>query len=254
MHVPDLEDALSDWLADRPLGDDATPLVIGTDTQVAIFERYMPELGDARAHAEAVELLQGEGWSAAVDSAAVLLFVAGEPLPDGWVDRVDPVVAELLGAAIDAERKRLSLVDLKLRARLFRAVSNIPLAVPANLAHALVANDEAAVLMITGRGTLAPFRAGQAFGDDFRAFGRYLLAARRARAPIAAVEPAWRTFLAHRSPRTSRLRLTWRDLLLLQRTVTVDIGGDVLGRTGAELRRAITGRTASPRGVAGRAG
>ncbi|MFT3691610.1 MAG: hypothetical protein QM831_00610 [Kofleriaceae bacterium] len=259
VRAPDLDEALREWLDGRVLED--PPAAIAMDTQVAIFERYMPELSDARAHAYATELLQGDARSAEVDSAAVLLFVSGEDLPDGWIDRVDPVIAELLGApsaspalpggaappnggagVIDEERKRHSLVDLKMRARLFRAVSNIPLAVPANLAHALIAHDEPAILMITGRGTLAPFRAGQMFGDDFRAFGRYLLAAQKARAPVSSVEPAWKDFLAHRSPRTSRLELTWRDLILFQRAITNDLGAESFARTGEELRRAITGR------------
>jgi hypothetical protein len=163
-------------------------------------------------------------------------------LPDGWPNRLDPIVAELLGAPIDPFSRQASLADLKMRARNFRAVSNIPLAVPANLAHALIANDEPAILMITGRGTLTAFRPREIFGDDFRLFGRYLLAAKKAKARPADVAPAWLDFLARRSPGTSRLELTWRDLLLYQRIITVDLGGEQLGATGPALRAAITSR------------
>jgi hypothetical protein len=215
----------------------------GGDVRATIFERYLPELSDARALAAAEQLLRTDARSAAIDSAAVYRFVAREPLPDGWIDRVDPLVAELLGATVDRERRAASLADLKMRARLFRAVSNIPLAVPANLAHALIAQDGSAILMITGRGALAAFRPGQIFGDDFRQLGRYLWSARHARAAPAEVEPAWFDFLARRSPRTSRVELTWRDLLLYQRLITHELGGAALPEVGLALRAAITGRS-----------
>ena len=245
--VPDVAEAVRAWLAGVPLAHEIDPLAAtiaeGGDVATTVFERFLPELSDAAGHASARRLLAGNTRSAAVDSAAVLLYVAREDPPVEWVSRLDPLVAELLGAATDPEARRASLADLKLRARHFRAVSNIPLAVPANLAHALIANDEPAILMITGRGTLAGFRPREIFGDDFRQLGRYLLAARKAKADPAAVRPAWLDFLARRSPRTSRLELTWRDLLLYQRVITVDLGHEPHANTGSALRAAITGRT-----------
>jgi hypothetical protein len=244
VQAPNLVEAVRGWLAGDALVHEEPVVSIadGGDPRTTIFERFLPELSDAREHITARRLLEGDGKSAAVDSAAVLLYVAREPLPDGWPNRLDPIVAELLGAPIDPFSRQASLADLKMRARNFRAVSNIPLAVPANLAHALIANDEPAILMITGRGTLTAFRPREIFGDDFRLFGRYLLAAKKAKARPADVAPAWLDFLARRSPGTSRLELTWRDLLLYQRIITVDLGGEQLGATGPALRAAITSR------------
>lgn len=245
--VPDVPDAIRAWLAGAPLVHELDPLANqiagGGDVRATIFERYLPELSDQRALAVAEQLLRTDARSAAIDSAAVYRFVARESLPDGWVDRVDPLVAELLGATVDLDRRAQSLLDLKTRARLFRAVSNIPLAVPANLAHALVAHDDSAAMMITGRGLLVGFEPGQIFGDDFRQLGRYLLAARKLDGTPADVDPAWCDFLARRSPRTSRVELSWRDLVLFQRVITHELGRAPLGEVGSALRAAITGRS-----------
>jgi hypothetical protein len=244
--VPDVPEAIRAWLAGAPLVHVVDPLAAviaeGGDVTTTVFERYLPELSDVAGHSMARRLLTGDARSSAIDSAAVLLYVAREPLPAGWASRLDPVIAELLGETVDREARRASLADLKVRARHFRAVSNIALAVPANLAHALIANDEPAILMITGRGTLATFRPREIFGDDFRQLGRYLFAAKKARASPDQVQPAWLDFLARRSPRTSRLELTWRDLVLYQRIITRDLGGEPAGAVGPALRAAITGR------------
>jgi len=246
VQVPDVPEAIRAWLAGASLVHEVDPLAAevagGADVRTTVFERFLPELSEPRAHAAARRLLVGDARSATIDSAAVLLYISREELPPGWQSRVDPLVAELLGAEIDPKRKKASLDDLKVRARHFRAVSNIPLAVPANLVHALLANDEAAILMITGRGTLAAFRPREIFGDDFRLFGRYLLAAKKAHATPADVTPAWLDFLARRSPATSRLELTWRDLLLYQRIITVDLGRESPAAVGPALRAAITGQ------------
>ena len=244
--VPDVVEAVRAWLGGAPLVHVVDPLAAtiaeGGDVTTTVFERYLPELSDAAGHAVARRLLTGDARSAAIDSAAVLLYVAREPLPAGWASRLDPLIAELLDVEVDPQARKTALADLKIRARHFRAVSNIPLAVPANLAHALIANDEPAILMITGRGTLATFRPREIFGDDFRQLGRYLFAAKKAKAVPDAVQLAWLDFLARRSPRTSRLELTWRDLVLYQRFITCDLGGEPPTAVGPALRAAITGR------------
>lgn len=244
--VSDVPEAIRAWLGGAPLVHEVDPLAAviaeGGDVTTTVFERYLPELSDVAGHAVARRLLTGDARSSAIDSAAVLLYVAREQLPAGWASRLDPLIAELLGVEVDRKARQTSLADLKVRARHFRAVSNIPLAVPANLAHALIANDEPAILMITGRGTLATFRPREIFGDDFRQLGRYLLGAKKAKAIPDVVRPAWLDFLARRSPRTSRLELTWRDLLLYQRFITCDLGGDPPAAVGPALRAAITGR------------
>ncbi|CAN5406868.1 hypothetical protein BH11MYX1_BH11MYX1_57420 [soil metagenome] len=252
VQVHDVGEAVREWLAGAELLHEPASRVRevadGADVRATIFERFLPELSDTHAIASAQRVLEigvapfGSTFlGTSGDSAAVFLHVAAEPKPAGWESRVDPLVAAYLGGLVDPRRQARSLALLKPRARLFRAVSNAALAVPANLAHALLARDDSAVLVMTGGGSLAPFAPGRIFGDDVSQLGRYLLAARKTNAAPAVVMPAWLDFLACRSPATSRIDLSWRVLLLFQSIITTELGGQPDAATGDALRMAITG-------------
>lgn len=83
------------------------------------------------------------------------------------------------------------------------------------------------------------FVSGQSFGDDLRQSCCYLLDGVTARAPLAAVEPAWRDVIDHFPALREARRVHWVSLHALGRVVLHRFGGVPVGQLAARLNHQV---------------
>jgi hypothetical protein len=259
--VHEVEQAVRSWLHGERLGvavvDASQTVADGDDPRVRVFEQFAERLETARQ----VALLEFETSSDAQVRAeearmfrpayathcAIGVFLARQTLPEGWVRRVDPLVAEWLGA--DVARAEITQRQAEERKKQ-RAVSGrreVAWSVRRGLAiypaiRALYLEDAESLAAFTGGGELEAFRPGKLFKDDWRKLLRYVGAASAAsaRTKVARtdVEPAWFDFLSRKA--TEPL-MEWSELLAIQAVITVKVGGDDARSVGRDLRQLLTG-------------
>jgi hypothetical protein len=255
--APDVAVQCKAWLDGKPMELPETSNAIagpadGEDPRTKIFEKFAPRLANEQYLAHMLEDIV-ETKPSWLDyrpfvpdhpsEAATVLYVARRTLPAKWDELVDPHVARWLGAKVSdaklAARRKKMLAEnreykdpKRVRAFVVRGMSLHP------AVRALVLGNTGVLTAFTGGGTLAPFKPGKYFKDDWRKLLRYLAAAMKVKKVTREdVEPAWFDFLAR--PFTENVN--WCYLLAMQSIITVNVGGGAPEDVGRDLQRVITG-------------
>jgi hypothetical protein len=252
----ELRAACRAWLDGKPLdlhdGPALAAVADGEDPRTKIFERFAASLTSERTIAHyREEFEESSSYRSDYDvfvpehtsDAVTFLYVARQPLPQGWEARVDPHVVRWLGGEVGdaalAARRREMVASNKASRDPKRVRANVVNQLNVDPAiRALLVGDSKLLAAYTGGGELSTFKPGKFFKDDWKKLVRYLGAAVQSkRSARADVEPAWFDYLS----REQTIRVSWSNLLALQAIITVEIAGGDANTVGRDLQRVVTG-------------